>query len=151
KLFFLSAGFPTYHVMAIRPDGEGDVSKTHVAWHVTNAVCYVPSPIVMDTYLLVADDRGTANCFDTATGNRHWQTRLGKHYSASLVAADGLVHFLADDGIAKLVRPSEKPEVVAENPLGEYCYASEAISRGQIFIRGEKNLYCIGDKKGLAS
>ncbi len=88
KFFYLSAGFPTYHVMAIRPDGVGDVTKTHVAWHVKNATCYVPSPVVVDKYLLVADDRGTANCFDTATGNRHWQARLGNHYSASLVTAE---------------------------------------------------------------
>jgi outer membrane protein assembly factor BamB len=146
ELVFLSAGFPTYHVMAIRPDGTGNVSKTHVAWHVTNATCYVPSPVLVDEYLLVADDRGTANCFDTATGKRHWQARLGNHYSASLVAAEGLVYFLADDGTTKLVRPGPKPEIVAENALGEYCYASPAISQGQLFIRGEKHLYCIGAK-----
>jgi outer membrane protein assembly factor BamB len=132
--------------MAIRPDGNGNVSKTHVAWHVTNAVCYVPSPVVVDKYLLVADDRGTANCFDTATGKRHWQARLGKHYSASLTVADGLVHFLADDGITKIVQPGPELKVVAENALGEYCYASPAISQGQIFIRGEKHLFCIGGK-----
>jgi outer membrane protein assembly factor BamB len=147
KLLFLSAGFPTYHVMAIRPDGEGNVTKTHVAWHVTNATCYVPSPVLADKYLFVADDRGTANCFDTATGKRYWQARLGNHYSASLVAAEGLVHFLADDGTTKILRPGPKPEVVAENPLGEYCYASPAISQGQIFLRGERNLYCIGAGK----
>ncbi len=146
KLLFLSAGFPTYHVMAIRPDGVGNVTKTHVAWHVKNATCYVPSPVVVDEYLLVADDRGTANCFDTATGKRHWQARLGNHYSASLVSAEGLVHFLADDGTTKIVRPGPKPQIVAENPLGEYCNASPAISRGQIFIRGERHLYCIGPK-----
>ena len=70
--------------------------------------------------------------------------RLGKHYSASLVTAGGLVYFLADDGITKVVRPGPKLDVVAENPLGEYCYASPAISQGQIFLRGEKHLYCIG-------
>jgi outer membrane protein assembly factor BamB len=106
----------------------------------------VPSPVLVDEYLLVADDRGTANCFDTATGKRHWQARLGNHYSASLVAAEGLVYFLADDGTTKLVRPGPKPEIVAENALGEYCYASPAISQGQLFIRGEKHLYCIGAK-----
>src|SRR5258708_7802283 len=44
KLFFLAAGFPTYHVMGIRPDGQGNVTQTHVAWEATNAKCYVPSP-----------------------------------------------------------------------------------------------------------
>jgi outer membrane protein assembly factor BamB len=144
KLFFMAAGFPTYHVMGIRPDGRGDVTDTHVAWHSTGAKCYVPSPVVAGNYLLVADDRGTANCFDTATGERLWQERLGKHFSTSLVMAGGLVYFLADDGIMKIVEPGSELKVVATNELGEYCYASPAISHGQILIRGEKQLYCIG-------
>ena len=144
KLFFMTAGFPDYHVMAIRPDGRGDVTDSHVAWHQTLARGYVPSPVVLDGYLLIADDRGTAHCFAAADGEHLWKERLGKHYSTSLVHADGLVYLIADDGITKIVRPGEKLDVVAENSLGEYCIASPAISDGQIFVRGEENLYCIG-------
>lgn len=146
KLLFMAAGFPTYHVMGIRPDGQGDVTETHVAWHAENAKCYVPSPVVVNGYLIVPDDRGTVNCYDAATGERHWQERLGKHYSASLVTANGLVYLVADDGITKVIRPGPKLEVVAENPLGEYCYSSPAISQGRFFLRGEKHLYCVGEK-----
>ncbi|HUT91116.1 MAG TPA: PQQ-binding-like beta-propeller repeat protein [Thermoguttaceae bacterium] len=149
KRFYMTAGFPTYHVMGIRPDGEGNVTETHVAWHVTNARCYVPSPVVLDGYLLVADDRGTANCFRADTGERLWQERLGKHYSTSLVTAKGLAFFLADDGVMKIVRPGPKLEVVAENELGEDCRASPAISGGRIFLRGEGNLYCIGSTESV--
>ena len=141
--FYMTAGFPTYHVMGIRPDGGGDVTESHVAWHATNARCYVPSPVVVGKHLLVADDRGTANCFDTSNGERLWQERLGKHFSASLVTAGGLVYFLADDGITKVVRPGPELDVVAENEIGEYCYASPAISDGIIYVRGEKHLYAI--------
>lgn len=144
KMFFMAAGFPTYHVMGIRPEGRGDVTETHVAWHSKNATCYVPSPVVTNGYLLVPDDRGTANCFDAATGERLWQKRLGKHFSASLVTAGGLVYFIADDGITNVVKPGLELEVVAENALGEYCYSSPAISNGCLFIRGEKHLFCIG-------
>ncbi|MFN0053666.1 MAG: PQQ-binding-like beta-propeller repeat protein [Planctomycetales bacterium] len=142
--YYMAAGFPTYHVMAIRPDGRGDVTQSHVAWHVTNVSCYVPSPVVIGDYLLVADDRGTANCFDTATGQRHWQVRLGSHYSASLLAAGGRGYFLADDGVAKLVEPGPELQVIAENPLGEACYSSPALADGQLFVRGERHLFCIG-------
>jgi outer membrane protein assembly factor BamB len=130
--------------MGIRPDGQGNVTDTHVAWHVTNARCYVPSPVVVDGYLLIADDRGTANCFEAATGERLWQERLGKHYSASLVTVEGLVFFLADDGVTKIVRPWGELDVVETNELGEDCYASPALSNGRIYLRGEENLYCIG-------
>ena len=74
--------------------------------------------------------------------------RIGPHYSASLIEADGLVHFLSDEGVTKIVRPGEKFELVAENALGENCYASPAVSQGQIFIRAEKHLYAIGTPAG---
>jgi outer membrane protein assembly factor BamB len=137
----------THHVIAIRPDGEGDVTNSHVTWHQTNVRCYVPSPVVVDGYLIVADDRGTANCFDTKTGQRLWQTRMGTHYSASLGAAGGLVYLFADDGVTKILRPGPSADVLAENQLGENVYSSPAFSDGQLFIRGEKHLFCIGKKK----
>jgi len=144
KLLFMAAGFPTYHVMGIRPGGSGNVTDSHVAWHETNVQCYVPSPVVVGGYLLVADDRGTANCFSAASGERLWQERLGQHYSTSLITAGGLVYFIADDGQTTIVRPGEELEVVAENELGEHCYSSPAIAHDQLFIRGEKHLFCLG-------
>lgn len=142
--FYMTAGFPTHHVMGIHPNGADNVTDTHVAWHSKMAKCYVPSPVLAGDRLFVADDRGTANCFDTNTGQRIWQDRLGKHYSASLTVANGLVYFVADDGITKVVRPGNKLDVVSENPLGEYSFASPAMSDGQIFIRGEEHLFAIG-------
>lgn len=144
KLLFLTAGFPERHILAIRPDGEGDVTESHVVWRTQRGAGYVPSPVVVGDYLLVASDEGIGSCFDAASGERHWMQRLGKHYSASLMSAAGLAYFLADDGIMKVVRPGPKLDVVAENPLGEYIYASPAVSQGQLFLRGEKHLFCIG-------
>lgn len=144
RLFYMTAGFPSYHVMAIRPDGEGDVTETHVVWHVTDARCYVPSPVVLNGYLFVSDDQGIANCYEAATGKRLWRARFGRHYSTSLVTAEGLVYFLADDGEMKIVSPGPEPDIVAINQLGEFCYASPAISRSTLYIRGEKHLFAIG-------
>jgi len=144
RRLYMAAGFPTHHVMAVRPDGHGNVTDSHVVWHSTSVRCYVPSPVVLDGFLLVADDRGTANCFDTATGDRLWLERLGTHYSASLVSANGLAYFMADNGETKVVRPDRELVVVAENALGEYCFASPAISNGQLFVRGEEHLFCLG-------
>ncbi|MBC8355706.1 MAG: PQQ-like beta-propeller repeat protein [Planctomycetes bacterium] len=146
NLFFMTSGFPDYHVMGIRPDGTGDVTDTHVAWHQTSARCYVPSPVVLDGHLIVADDRGTANCFDATTGEPLWKERLAKHFSASLVHANGLAYLIADDGVTTIVRPGAELDLIAENSLGEFCFASPAISDGQLFIRGEKNLYCIEEQ-----
>lgn len=150
EMFYMVAGFPTHHAMAIRPGGSGDVTESHVAWHKTNVKCYVPSPVVVDQFLIVADDRGTANCFDTASGERLWQGRMGSHFSASLVTAGGLVYFQADNGQTRVVKPGPDMEIVSENELGERSYASPAISNGQLFIRGEKHLFCIGAERTAA-
>ena len=143
--FYLTAGFPTHHVMAINPDGSGDVTTSHVRWQSEEAKCYVPSPVLTGPHLFVADDRGTVNCFDTETGKRLWQDRLGKHYSASLLTASGLVYFTADDGVTSVVRPGDKLDVVSRNELGEYTWSSPAIANGRIYIRGEHHLFAIGN------
>lgn len=147
RYFFMAAGFPTYHVMAIRPDGHGDVTESHVAWHTTDARCYVPSPVLAEGFLFVADDRGTAAAFDAATGERLWRERLGREFSASLVTAAGLVYFVAEDGATHVVDPQRNFEKIAENPLGESTFASPAIARGQFYIRGEAHLFCIGTNR----
>lgn len=144
KLLFLTAGFPERHLLAIKPDGKGDVTDSHIAWRTQKGASYVPSPISVGDYFLVVSDDGIASCFASDSGERLWMERLGKHYSASLITAGGLVYFTADDGVTKLVRPGKELDVVAENPLGEFVYASPAVSNGKIYVRGEKHLYCIG-------
>lgn len=146
KRFFLTSGYPDHYVMAIRPDGTGDVTATHVQWKSDEAKCYVPSPVLCENRLFVADDRGTVNCFDTETGRRIFQDRLGNHYSASLLTANGLVYFTADDGNIAVVRPGEELDIVSKNPLGEYCWSSPAISDGRIYVRGEHHLFAIGNR-----
>jgi hypothetical protein len=143
--FYLTAGYPDHFVMAIRPDGQGDVTETHVAWSSTEAKCYVPSPVLAKGQLFVVDDRGTINCFDTKHGRRLWRDRLGGNHSASLVSANGLVLCTADDGVVRVIKPGEGLDVLAINPLGENCYSSPAISQGKIFLRGETHLVAVGE------
>jgi len=144
ELFYMCAGYPTYHVMGIDPRGKGDITESHVRWHSKEVRCYVPSPVVIGDYLIVADDRGTANCYDTKDGTRLWLDRLGNHFSASLLHANGLAYLIADNGVTKIVKPGSTLEVIAENPLNENVYASPALANDRLFIRGEKHLFCIG-------
>ena len=146
ELVFITAGFPEFHILAIRPDGSGNVTDTHTVWRTRQGCAYVPSPILSEDgkFLLLASDKGIASCFEASTGEVHWTERLGSHYSGSPVLAEGLVYFTSDDGVTKLIRPGLKFDVAATNELGEESYASLAISRGQILIRGEKHLWAIG-------
>lgn len=145
KLFFFTGGFPDHHLVAVKPDSTGNITNTdRVAWRSTRGVAYVPSPIAAGDWFFITDDRGFAHCFDAKTGVEKWEHRLGRQH-ASLVSVDGLVYFLNDFGVCHVIRAADKLEVVAKNELGEPTYASPALSDGQIFLRGEKHLFCIGN------
>jgi hypothetical protein len=145
KYFFLTAGFPEHHVLAIRPDGEGTINaEQYVTWRTTKNCAYVPSPVICGEYLMVVSDNGVATCYDADRGEPQWATRLDvKNHSSSLIAANGLVLFVADDGVTRVVKPGPTYELVAENPLGEDCRASPAVSDGRLYLRGENSLFCI--------
>lgn len=143
-LLFLTYGFPKLGVMAIKPDGTGDVTDTHVVYNIDRGGGYVPSPIANGDYFFVVKDEGFGYCYEATTGKRQWMERMGKHHSASPISAGGHLYFLDDEGIMWVLKPGAKFEVVAKNELGEECYASPAVSRGQIFIRTLNHLYCIG-------
>lgn len=146
KFVYITAGFPDWHILAIDPNRSGHVGEEAIQWRTTKGCSYVPSPVLCGEYFLVVSDIGIGSCYHATSGKLQWMERLGRHFSASLVTAGGLVYFLDDDGNMKVVRPGENLEVVATNKLGEYCYASPAISQGQLFIRGDKSLFCIGGK-----
>jgi outer membrane protein assembly factor BamB len=145
-LVFITGGFPDHHILAIRPNGSGNVTQTHIAWRATQGAAYVPSPILDGEYFLITSDSGTAHCFEAGTGKLVWKERLGEQH-ASLVSVAGLVFFLNDRGVMNIVKPGPAFERVAQNELGEKCFASPAISNGQIFLRGENHLYCIGENR----
>ncbi|HLN28529.1 MAG TPA: PQQ-binding-like beta-propeller repeat protein [Gemmataceae bacterium] len=143
NILFMTAGFPTYHLMGIRPDGVGNVTKSHVLWHDTRSADYVPSPIAFDRYFYFVNDNGLAGCILAKTGQRLWTQRLGRHHSASPVSAGGYLYFPDDDGTTFVLKGGPTFEVVGKNALGEECYSSPAISHGQLFIRTLHHLWCI--------
>ncbi|MBN1845186.1 MAG: PQQ-like beta-propeller repeat protein [Sedimentisphaerales bacterium] len=146
ELLFLTCGYPQRFLQGIRPDGSGNVTKTHVVWENQNDrdCAYVPSPLAFGPYFLVVSDRGVASCLRARTGQLVWKQRLPGGHSASLVSAAGRVYFLSDDGVMTVIKPAETFEQVAQNALGEQTFASPAISGGKIYIRGAEHLYCIG-------
>jgi outer membrane protein assembly factor BamB len=144
-LVFVSSSWPKSVILAIRPDGAGDVTATHVIWKDSRGAPYVPSLIVAGDFLLSVNAGGTAFCYEAATGKVFWQEKLGRHH-ASPVLIDGLAFFINDDGQVNVIKPGTKFERVAQYELGESCYASPAISDGQVFLRGFKHLFCLGGK-----
>jgi len=144
-LVFISSSWPKQILLAIRPDGSGDVTATHVVWRDNKGAPYVPSLLVAGDLLLSVNRAGVAFCYEAATGKVLWQEELGRHH-ASPVLVGGLVFFINDDGVVNVIKPGTTFERVAKYELGESCYASPAISDGQVFLRGFKHIFCIGRK-----
>jgi outer membrane protein assembly factor BamB len=144
-LVFVSTGYDRPSLLAIRPDGKGDVTDTHVVWKTNQAAPLTPSPLLVGTELYTVSDSGVACCRDARTGEIHWQERLGGSYSASPLLAGGKLYFLSEQGSTAVVRAEKRFQVVAKNALGERSLASPAAAGGALFIRTEKHLYRIGD------
>ncbi len=143
-VFFVTGGYPELHLLGIRPDGEGNVTGTHILWRGTEGVSYVPSPVAWGPHFFLVSDGGVASALEARTGKRLWKERLGLHHSASPVAAAGYLYFPDDRGTTHVLKAGPEFEVAARNELSEEVYASLALSRGRIYIRTLKNLYCIG-------
>jgi outer membrane protein assembly factor BamB len=145
-LVFSSGGFPEKELLAIRADGTGDVTKSHVAWRTGQGVTYVPSPLYHDGRLYVINDTGVATCFEAATGKQVWQERLAGSFSASPVLAGGLLFATNEAGKTYVLKAGPKYELVAVNDLEDGGFASPAICGGRVFLRTNSKLYCIGKK-----
>ena len=145
-LVVTATGFQQPSLIAVRPDGQGDVTKTHVAWTLERAAPLTPSPLVVGDELYVVNDVGIATCLDARTGTPRWVQRLGGNYSASPVAADGRIYFLSEEGVATVIEPGTVFRRLATNTLDGDTLASMAVSGGSIFIRSASHLYRIGER-----
>jgi outer membrane protein assembly factor BamB len=145
-LVFFSTCYDSPVLMAVRPDGKGDVTETHVAWTVKKGAPHTPSLLLDGDELYAVADNGLASCFDAKTGKPHWQERLGGGFSASPILADGKLYFQNEEGTGFVVKAGTKFEVLAKNELKERTLASYAAADGAIFLRTAKHLYRIANR-----
>lgn len=145
-LIFLSNSTDAPHLLALKPDGQGDVTDTHVAWTVKRQVPLTPSFVLVGDELYMVSDIGVASCIDAKTGKTHWRERLGGNHFASPIAADGKVYFLNEDGVGIVIKAGKTFEVLARNKLGETAMASYAVADGALFVRTERHLWRIEGK-----
>ncbi len=142
-LVFIATGFQQPAILAVRPDGKGDVTRTHVAWTQSRGAPLTPSPLVVGNELYVVTDAGIASSIDVRTGTIRWQHRLGDGVSASPVLADGRIYFLDESGKTTVVAPGPTFQQLATNVLDGPALASMAVASQSFFIRTATHLYRI--------
>lgn len=146
-LVFLCTGYDTPTVIAVKPDGEGDVTDTHVSWTYKPNAPNTPSPILVEDSLYFVNDAGIISCLEAETGKLIWKHRLGGNFSASPIYVDGKLYFLGEDGTMHVLAPGNKFKRFSMNKLNGMTYASPAVSGSAIFVRSDKSLYRIEEKK----
>jgi outer membrane protein assembly factor BamB len=142
-LVYLATGFQQPTLIAVRPDGSGDVTRTHVAWTLRRGAPLTPSPILVGNELYLVNDAGIASCLDAKTGEVRWQERLNGTFSASPVFAAGRIYFLSEDGVATVIAPGTTFRRLAVNTLDGATLASIAVADGAMFVRSNTHLYRI--------
>lgn len=129
---------------AIRSDGNGDVTDSHIAWKSSKRMPPRSSPLIVGELLFVVDRNGYISCLESKTGKVYWQERMKGSFSASPIHTNGLVYFFNEDTVCTIIKPERKLKVVATNKLAnEQLMATPAIDGNSIYIRTAKNLYKI--------
>jgi outer membrane protein assembly factor BamB len=144
-LVFITTGFQQPAILAVRPDGTGDVTRTHVAWTLSRGAPLTPSPLLAGDELYVVTDNGIASCIDARSGAVRWQQRLGTSFSASPVLADGRLYFLDEDGRTTVIAPGTTFKALAANVLDGSALASMAVTTRSFIIRTATHLYRIAE------
>ena len=143
-LVYIATGFQEPSLLAVRADGKGDVTKTHVAWRTRRGAPYTPSPLLVGSELYFINDLGILSCLDAVTGALHWQQRVGGNHSASPIFAGGRIYFLSEEGIATVIAPGKTFQRLATNQLDGVAFASLAVVNRSILLRTASHLYRLG-------
>jgi outer membrane protein assembly factor BamB len=139
-LVFLGTGFDAPTFIAVRPDGKGDVTETHVAWRLEKNAPLSPSPLLVGDEIYLVSDGGIASCLDARTGKIHWQERLGGNFSASPLHAAGRLYFQDENGATTILKADRAFGRLAKNTLKGRTFASPVPVEGALLVRTDSQL-----------
>ena len=145
-LIFLSTGYDSPIAMAIRPDGTGDVTASHVAWQITKRAPHNPSMVVVGDLLYMVADNGILSCVESKTGKVVWEERASGPISASLLHAGGKIYLQDELGLGVVVKAGRMFQIIAKNELKERSLATPGVIGSDLLIRTQGNLYRIGSR-----
>ena len=143
---FVNGGYPDRHSLAFKVASDEGATRQRVAWESRKGTTYVPSPVFHDGHFYAVNDGGLATCWSARSGDVLWQERLPGHFRSSLVLGEGRLYATNDEGTTTVFRATPAGYApVSTNRLGEFVYATPALSGGRVFIRTKSRLHAIGD------
>lgn len=142
-LVYISAGKGKTNFVAVKPDGRGDITDSHIVWSDSKGIPSRPSQILYKDWLFMITDDGVASCRDAKTGEVLGRARFSGNYWSSPVAADGKIYFFDKEGEATVITASPELKVLGENKLDAGCNATPAIADDALFVRTFTHLYRI--------
>jgi len=145
-MVFLINDYEHPELWAIRPDGRGDASDTHVAWKITKGMPQQPSFLLVEGLIYLVNDDGVASCIEAKTGETVWKERWGGNFSASAIYADGRLYFFSRDAETTVLAPGRECKVLAVNQLDGELMASPAAAGKAFFLRTRTHLYRIENR-----
>ena len=142
-LVYIATGFQQPSLMAVRTDGRGDVTRSHVAWTTSRGAPLTASPLLVDDVLYFVSDGGIASAADARSGRLFWQQRLAGTFSASPLFADGRIYFQSEDGVTTVIAPGREFRQLATSHIDGATLASAGVASRSFFLRSQTHLYRI--------
>ena len=146
-MVFHPTGFDTPKLVAIRPDGSGDATASHVVWRFTRSVPNKPSILLIGDVIYMINDVGIATAVEAKTGEMVWQARVGGTFSASPLHADDRIYMFDEDGKTTVIEAGREFKVLAENHLDNGFMASPAVAGSALFVRTRTDLYRLEERR----
>ncbi|MEI8372108.1 MAG: PQQ-binding-like beta-propeller repeat protein [Planctomycetota bacterium] len=144
--FVFSAATDSSPVLAIRADGSGDVTTSHVLWKGEDNTPDICSPLATEEFVFLLNSEGMLTCYDTKKGDKLWEEDLNEFKcksSPSLVGKQ--LYVFGESGKCWILAPTRAGvKRVRQTNLGEGCVTCPAFQDGRMVVRGKKNLFCIG-------
>jgi outer membrane protein assembly factor BamB len=151
-LAYFVSGMSKSELFAVKVDGHGDVTDTHVAWRLKTHIGKYASPILVDGLIYSAAEQSFLTCLEAASGDVVWTERIGGSYEASPIYADGRLYFFSQEGVTTVIKPGRACDIVATNTLDDGLMASPSVAGKSFYIRTKTHLYRIeeGATTGVA-
>jgi outer membrane protein assembly factor BamB len=146
-LLYVITDYEKPELWAVRPEGRGDVTDTHVVWKVTKDMPRTASLLLVDDLLYMANDEGYGLCLEAKTGERVWRERLKGKYSASPIYGSGRIYFFNEKNLTSVIEPGRQFKVLAENQLEERVMATPAVAGEAFILRSKTHLYRLEDRR----